>query len=138
MLKSYEETIDEVVKSDVVQPLPDANRRATQAIVRGQKNFSAIPVNCSSEPFPHDRVSLSKALLVDYKQIKNTLSCSHEDRACICVTLLRENKNIKDKYSRDYRKQMFKKAKSQFTEFYNLFRYFDRKFNEEKRRTYKC
>ncbi len=103
MLKSYEETIDEVVKSDVVQPFPDANRRATQAIVRGRKNFSAISVNCSSEPFPNDRASLSKALLVDYKQIKNTLSkCS-------------------------------KRPNLSSRSFFNLFRYFDRKSNKEKR-----
>ncbi len=96
----------------LVHPFPDVKPpRYASYRARSKKTSAPSPSIAAnlSERFPHDLASLSKALLVDYKQIANTLSCYHEDRACTCVTLVRENKNIKDKYSRDYREKMFKK-----------------------------
>jgi hypothetical protein len=56
----------------------------------------------SSEPFAHDRASLSKVRIMSVVRIMIRLA----------LALL---------------KQMFKKDKMQFIEFYGLFRYFDRK-----------
>jgi hypothetical protein len=136
MLKSYEETIDEVVNSDIVHPFSDVKPpRYASYRARSKKTSAPSPSIAAnlSEPLSHNRDSLSKLLLGDYKQVTNTVSCSHEDRACTCLSAVRENRTIKDKYSRDYREIMFKKAKYHFTEFYNLFRYFDRQSKEEKK-----
>jgi hypothetical protein len=90
MLTSFEETIDEVVIFDVIHPFPDVKPpRYSTYRSRSKKTSSPTPSIAANtpEPFSHDRASLSKALLLDYKQITNTLSCSHEDRACTCVSL---------------------------------------------------
>jgi hypothetical protein len=141
MLKSYEETIDEVVKSHVVHPFPDVRppryssyrARSKKTPLEPSTSITASLAEPLAEPLSHNRASLKKLLLGDYKQVTNTVSCSHEDSACTCLSAVRENTTIKDKYSRDYREIMFKKAQYHFTEFYNLFRYFDRQSKEEKK-----
>ena len=54
----------------------------------------------------------------------------------MCVSEVRENKNLKGKYARDYREQMFKKTKYCFVEFYGLFRFMIRRLLMKKIKTY--
>jgi hypothetical protein len=133
MPKSYDETIDEVVKSDVIHPFPDVKPlRYTTYRARSKRTLaSASFPTISSDQVSLDPASLSQSSTSN--QITNTVSCSHHDSACVCVSEVRENKNLKGKNARDYREQMFKKAKYCFVEFYGLFRFFDSKIVDEKR-----
>ena len=137
-LKSYDETIEEVVRSEIIHPFPDIKpSRYNSYRSRSKKNLSSA--SCSSlstaatfsdltSPSPSSSSQSSS-----YQQITNTVNCSHHDSACACVSTVRENKNLTGKYARDYREQMFKKSKYNFLEFYGLFRFFDIKTAEEKR-----
>jgi hypothetical protein len=62
MLKSYEETIDEVVNFDVIHPFPDVKPpRYSTYRSRSKKISSPTPSIAANtpEPFSHDRASLS-------------------------------------------------------------------------------
>jgi hypothetical protein len=128
-LKSYDETIDEVVKSEVVHPFHNVKPpRYITSHSRSKRTLASAscPSICTAASISSDQSSQSST----YQQI--TISCWHRDSACVCVSEVRENKNLKGKYARDYREQMFKKGKCDFMEFYGLFRYFGRTGQEKK------
>jgi hypothetical protein len=137
-LKSYDETIEEVVRSEIIHPFPDVKpSRYNSYRSRSKKNLSSASCSAISTTATYSDLtspgssSISKSS--SFQQITNTVSCSHEDSACACVSTVRENKNLTGKYARDYREQMLKKAKYSFVEFYGLFRFIDYKTADEKR-----
>ena len=133
-LKSYEETIDEVVKSSIVHQFPDVKppRYSSYRTRRNLASASCSSISTAGETIASDLSSQSPlSQSSSYQHITNTISCSHHDAACACATQVRENKNLKGKYARDYREQMFKKSKRDFLEFNGLFRFFDHKKKEK-------
>jgi hypothetical protein len=139
MLKSYDESIVKIVKSDVIHPFPDVKPlRFTTYPSRSKRTLAlaSFPSISTAETISSDQVSLDPASLSQsstYKQKTNTVSCSYHDPACVCVSEVRENKNLKGKYARDYREQMFKKTKYCFVEFYGFFRFMIRRLLMKKK-----
>ena len=116
-MSTIDETIDFVIASDIVHDFSSSKQKK----IKTSSSSVCIEV-CSSTN------GLDQSF--DIVPITNTLSCSHEN-GCSCQSLVKENKNIRGPSNRNYTTKMLNKAKSQFSLFYDLFKYYG-KTGEEK------